>query len=69
MKNMYGHIFFSKDVYGFNTYTVGLCRPLWSLVVGDGLCPAANEDVAPTVEDCGGGGGGGGKVSWGKKET
>lgn len=59
------HIF-SARLCRFSTYTVGLCRPLWSLAVGDGLCPVANDDTAPTEEDCGGGGGGGGKVSWNK---
>lgn len=58
---------FCKRACCFNTYTVGLWRPLWSLAVGDGLCPAANDDAAPIEEDCGGGGGGGGNVSWNKQ--
>lgn len=47
----------------FITHTVGLCLPLWSLMLGEGLCPAANEYAAPSTDDCGGGGGGGGSAS------
>lgn len=69
MKNTPEPYIFCKRACWFNTYTVGLWRPLWSLAVGDGLCPAASEaDTAPTEEDCGGGGGGGGKVSWNEWE-
>lgn len=32
-------------------------------MLGEGLCPAANEYAAPSMEDCGGGGGGGGSAS------
>lgn len=32
-------------------------------MLGEGLCPAANEYAAPPAEDCGGGGGGGGRAS------
>lgn len=45
------------------THTVGLCLPLWSLMLGEGLCPAASEYAAPSPDDCGGGGGGGGSAS------
>lgn len=45
------------------THTVGLCLPLWSLMLGEGLCPAASEYAAPSTDDCGGGGGGGGSAS------
>lgn len=47
----------------FITHTVGLCLPVWSLMLGEGLCPAANEYAAPSTDDCGGGGGGGGSAS------
>lgn len=48
---------------------MGLCLPLWSLMLGEGLCPAASEYAAPPTEDWGGGGGGGGRASYrGKKK-
>lgn len=52
----------------FITHTVGLCLPLWSLMLGEGLCPAASEYAAPPTEDWGGGGGGGGRASYRGKE-